>query len=142
MVCKSKIQMVKMAGYGADKMPGQGYTIDAPTPTGNAMSYFVRKATTETEKGRCYCVTVQENAEDGSKKFTCPCPFHVENRTAFGDETTCKHCEAVRRDIEAEDARIAEFEREEQEKEMLRAQASEEALEQWEKYRFDADPFH
>lgn len=126
MVCKTKIQMVKMAGYGADKMPAQGYTIDAPLPTGNALSFFVRKPTTETEKGRCYCVTVQEQA-DGSKKFTCPCPFHVENRAVYGAETTCKHCEAVKRDIEAEDARII---------------AMEEDNDRREEYRFHADPFH
>jgi hypothetical protein len=112
MVCKTLIQMEKIAQAGAKKMadPASGYTLTEMDGT-----HF--KVTNPEDKS--YIVVP-------SKNF-CRCLFHRDNRKTYGPNTTCKHLVWTRQYQADEEARIAEMaEREER----------------MEEYRFDADPFH
>jgi hypothetical protein len=114
MFAKTQKAMEMIAFHGANKMGAQGYEVEF---AGVAGAYFVGK--TENGTHTCYIVDRAEG--------TCQCAFFEENQPVYGDAATCKHRLFVERFVEAEDARIAELEAEQERRE---------------EYRFDADPFH
>ena len=95
MVATTKIQMERMAGYGADKIMALDslYTIRS---IGDGHFKVINP------EGKHY-VVVPQKATNGASH--CRCPFHTENRKVYGAETTCKHVEAVKR-FQDEEARI------------------------------------